>query len=222
MSDPQSMSGALLDLASRLDAMVVSDEQIERYEAERERDRRRERLTASGIDEHLPPEIVDAVVADELDRTHAVDLVRRWVAYQAGPRTQGSKPVFGLLGNMGRGKTVAAAWLIAAEGGRYMLAEDFCRLQSARFGDERAEYLRLLRLRTLVVDEVGTEESAERGQAMLHDIADRRLARRTLLLGNVTKSELRERLDARTTDRLRSCGVFHELAGESMRSGGGL
>jgi DNA replication protein DnaC len=43
--------------------------------------------------------------------------------------------------------------------------------------------------------------------------------RRTLLISNLSKAALLERLDERTVDRLRELGVIVELAGKSMRSG---
>lgn len=219
MGDVRELRPELRAVMGGLGAAIASDEQIAAYEAERELEQRRERVIASGVDEHLPPEMVEAVVRRKLRRTEALVTARDWVTYQRGEKAHGDRPVLALLGNIGRGKTVAAAWLLAAEGGAYIQAEDLCRLQSARFGPERAEYLRLLRLRTLVVDEVGTEEDAERAKATLHDVIDRRMARRTLLLGNVDAKGLRARMDPRTVDRINVCGVLRELAGSSMRGG---
>lgn len=203
------------------DFPVASDADLAAYERERELDRRRDRLDASGILEHLPSTVAARVARATLDPTQALDVARRWRVYQAGDRASGSKPLLALLGPMGCGKTVAAADLLAAEGGRYVQAEDLCRLHSARFGAERAEYLRTVRLGVLVVDEVGTEEDADRSRAMLHELVDRRLGRMTLVLGNVTRPALASRLDPRTLDRMRECAVVRELAGASMRQGAG-
>lgn len=199
------------------DFPVATEDDLAAYERERECDRRRERLDASGVSECLTSDALALVVADRLRPTRAVEAARRWLAYQASVRKAGSRPVLALFGGIGCGKTVAAASVLAAEGGRYVQAEDLCRLHAARFGSEAAEFRRLMRLGVLVVDELGTEESAERAAATLHEVVDRRQSKRTLLLGNLTKASFAERLDARTVDRLRVGGVVIDVSGGSLR-----
>jgi hypothetical protein len=193
---------------------TVSDAEVLAYERGRERDRRLERMRDAGVLDVLPPAMVAAVAHDRLEPTSALDLVRRWAAYQA---TKGDRPVLALLGDMGRGKTCSSAWLLAAEGGLYVKAGELARLHAAQWGDEVARYERLARAGVLVVDEFGTEKDS---RSALFDIIDRRQGRRmTLLLGNLSREDFKARVDPRTWDRLRTCAVVTEVQGESMRKG---
>ncbi len=231
----ESLEDVLRSAAERGVTPWVSDEEVARYEAGRERQRRAERIRDSGIAEHLTEEMLDAVARDALDATEALEWTRRWVAYQRGEeRKRGPRPILTLIGERGRGKTIAAAWLLASEGGRYVHAEELCRLHAARFGPEREECARILRTGVLVVDELGTEEDRARAAAMLYDVVDRRQGRKlTLLLGNMTvrrptkdgepdlsaPAPLVERYDARTLDRMRQIAGVVELEGASLRRG---
>lgn len=207
---------ALEDLGARLLASV-SDEDVAAYDAERERERRLERMRDASVLDVLPPEVVALCAHDQLRASAALTHVRRWVAYQRGERKRGDKPILALIGDMGRGKTVAAAWLLASEGGRYVEAEDLSRMQSAKWGDDRDAYRRILSTGVLVVDELGTEGDA---RPSIHDVVNRRQGRRlTLLLGNLSKQALKDRLDPRTWDRMRTCAAVIEVHGESMRKG---
>lgn len=199
----------------------VSDEEVARYEAGRERERRVEALRDSGIADTLTPEMCRAVVDDSLEATVALDWVRRWTAYQRAPeQSRGPRPILALVGEPGLGKTVAAAWLVVHERARYIEADEVCRLASARWGAEAEAWQRVQRARVLVVDEVGTEADAGIARAAYRELINKRQGERlTLLLGNVSKADLRARLDPRTVDRMRERAIVIEVKGESMRRG---
>jgi DNA replication protein DnaC len=208
-----SMIAAIEELAERCLA-TVSDRELADYERERERDRRLERMRDAWVVDVLPPPMVGRIANDKLEPSAALDTVRRWAAYQA---SRGDKCVLALLGDMGRGKTIAAAWLLAAEGGLYIEAEELSRLHAAKWGDERVRFERICRAGVLVVDELGTEEDS---RAALRDVVNRRQGKRlTLLLGNLSREDFQKRLDPRTWDRLRTCAVIAEVQGDSMRRG---
>jgi DNA replication protein DnaC len=220
---PQSLEDALRRVLSGEVRPWASDEEVARYEAARARRERRARAEALGLDRMLADDALAAVVADTLEATEALDVVRRWVAYQAGLRARGACPILALLGGPGVGKTVAAAWLLLSEGGRYVTAGELARLSRADWGDERAAHDRLLASRVLVVDELGTEgeRAAAAATQAIHEVVDQRQSssRLTLLIGNIGRAELRQRYDARTIDRLRAVAKIVELSGESMRRG---
>lgn len=218
MADPE----PVIDITERLreltaSAPVASEAELAAYEARKAVEARAERLRWSGIDEHLPRDVRRRVVRDDLDATDALDAVRRWMAYQAGDRPKGPRHVLVLCGTVGRGKTVAAADLLATYGGRCVQESELCRLSLASFGDEAAEYQRVLRTGLLVVDEVGTFGDAKRSASTVHEVVDRRYRQRTLMLSNLSRTALAEHLDDRTRDRLRGHGFIVELTGESMR-----
>jgi hypothetical protein len=219
VDEPASLRSVLARISES--APWVSDEEVARYERGRRIDERTERLRLSGVLDVLPTSVAEAVARERLDATRALDVVRRWAAYQRGtPRPRDPRPVLVLMGDMGRGKTVAAASLLASESGRYVSAEELCRLHAARWGDDREIYQRLMRSGVLVVDEVGTEENPRIAQAAIHEVVDKRQGERlTLLLGNMDPAALQARLDARTWDRLRQLGTMVEVEGESLRRG---
>lgn len=200
----------------------VSDEEVARYEAERDHENRLRRLRDLGFEGRLPKAMVRALATDRLEPTAALDTVRRWVAYASGPQARGPRPILALIGAMGRGKTVAAAWLALSESARYVEAEELSRLSVARFGEERLAWERLCAARALIVDEVGTEDDRARARAAYRSLLNQRHDRLTLLCGNLNRAELRALLDERTVDRVREMGVVVELEGESMRRGDAL
>lgn len=202
-------------------ASWVSDEQVAEYERTRERQRRTDRLLDSGVAEVLTPEMVEALVSDTIDVTEALAWTKKWVAYQHAPsRAKGPRPMLALVGAMGRGKTVAGAWLVLHAGARYIEADEVCRLAAAKFGPEVEEWKRLQRARALVIDEVGTEENTGQAAAAYRVLLNRRQGEcLTLLLGNISRADLKARLDARTWNRMCERALVVELEGESMRRG---
>lgn len=217
---PHSLEELLRRIASDPGGHRVRDDDVARYEARRVRRERRERLTALGLDAVLSDEGRALAVDDSWASTAALERVRRWVAYQAGTRARGSRPIVVMLGPVGCGKTLAGAWLLMSQGGRYVSASELAALQVARWGAERERYAALLGSRVLVVDELGME-AGPGAVAAVHEVVDRRQSspRLTLFLGNVRREELARRYDARTIDRLRACASVIELEGESMRRG---
>lgn len=216
---PQTLEEAIGEAMAA--AAWVSDAEVAEYERDRERQRRFDRLWDSGVADVLTPEMVEALVSDTLTMTEALAWTRKWLAYQhAKTQPKGPRPMLALVGDMGRGKTVAAAWLVLHAGARYIEADEVCRIASAKFGPEVEEWRRLQRARALVIDEVGTEENPAQAAAAYRILLNRRQGERlTLLLGNITRADLKARLDARTWDRMRERALVVELEGDSMRRG---
>lgn len=152
--------------------------------------------------------------------TIAADLVLSWACKPVSDLTR-ITPALCIVGERGHGKTVGAAWLIADTDGRYAKAEDLVRLSRAQFGEERERWESLVSARWLVVDEIGAETSdLARVRAMLESLIDQRQSpiRRTLLLGNISRAEFRERLSDRAESRWSEVGYTIELkAGRDMR-----
>lgn len=216
----QRVARTLAEVMERGRELAASDDEVRRYQLELERNERRNRIINSGIADVLTPQVIDAVVMDRLQSTDSLEVVRQWRVYQRTPGIERSVPICAVIGTMGLGKTVAAAWLLSREGGRYIEAEELCKLHSAKWGEERALYQRVLSTGVLVVDELGTESDHRVAMAALHDVVNKRQGKTaTLLLGNLDIDELQRRYDARTIDRLREASRVIEVAGESMRRG---
>lgn len=185
----------------------------------REAARARDRALAYVSEIPVPRDLLDAIVDDALAKTPAIEAVRRW-------DEERGKPVLVLLGGVGSGKTVAAAWWtskLAREQLRatYTKMRDLANLYRAGFGDDAKAFDKLIACGALIIDELTTERDVDLGRAALNEVIDERAAKQlpTLLLANRTKKELAERYDARTIDRLRACAVAVTLADRSMRRG---
>ena len=158
----------------------------------------------------------------------AMEAVRSWVA-ASEPR-----PLLVLAGGTGTGKTVAAAWALARIGGEYVRAVDLAR-RSEPYRNE-AEILRPASSELLVLDDLGTEASSDRGRdrrfmPALYDVIDQRqgvmrrgtrwVPRRTLITTNLTKKQFREQYpDERILSRLAQCCTWVSLDGVDMRRKG--
>lgn len=203
-------------------------------------DERRERLRASGIADGavLGPGDVERVTTGKgLEPKPALQLVRGWVEARV------RRPWLIAVGGTGIGKTVAAAWLLTrSPGARYLAMSELVRMHApltralapTTLDEAEARLRRVALAPVLVVDEIA-RDAGER-EAM-HWLVEHRQGlgdALTLVLGNVSAADLRERLagrgdprwryDPRTASRLkalvhrdvRGSGI-HELGGADMR-----
>lgn len=208
--------------------LLEPDSEWEREQAERQERARQQALQATenrirqaiaGLP--IVEEMTAAIVADTIGATPAVSTVQRWRGAQG-------KSTLLLLGGVGCGKTVAAAWAIAHEvrhnryhSAQYAKMRDAANLFRAGFGEDLKAFEKMLECGLLVIDELTTERDADLGRACLHEIIDWRGSKGapTLLLANRTKAEIAKHYDPRTIDRLRECAAVVELVGKSMRKG---
>jgi hypothetical protein len=161
-----------------------------------------ERRTVSGW------RFIDALPLTTADRALLRDgkLDPAFKSMQATERWLASNvPLLGLCGPVGRGKTLAGVWVAAKASGAYVGAREAERIFGARYGDDRAEYLRLRGARVLVLDDLGRERDvAGMGEALLDLVDYRRGTERTLLISNFSADQLRERYpDPRLWSRLK-------------------
>lgn len=220
---------------------LLSDEEAlardQRSQREAGRELRLERIRKSGIGKHLGPGDASRIVRNELRETAALTLVRRW----ADPQRESARRWLLIAGTPGIGKSVAAGWMLANEGGRYLTMTDLVRMYSPilrglapQTQDEALERLEALaRVQTLVLDELGRDGlSQEVAREALHWLVEARQGAkrgRTLVLSNLSAADIRRRFndgtyDPRTESRLRPLlartkkgeGVF-ELQGRDMR-----
>jgi len=181
---------------------------------------RAQRLHRSGGRGAILPEDFDAICSDALTlNTHALQHVRGWHA----ARAQGDykwRTVLALVGDKGRGKTVAALWLLAQIGGTYATAADLCRWFHSGLPTERSKYDDAIAQRVLIVDDLGTEEKQHNPMGMLFGLVNARAGIRegwTVLTANLTEPEFNARYDERTRDRIRHMGALVMVEGEDLR-----
>lgn len=177
-------------------------------------ERHRTALAEAGF----PRRAIDcAVAADE--GVPAIRRVRNWDA-----RTESTLV---LSGPKGCGKTVAAAWWAMQQRPVPVFVRATTFAASSRY--ERDERDRWLRAPSLVLDDLGTEYLDAKGSFLvdLDELLDVFYGdyKPLLITTNCTMKVFQERVGARITDRLRECGLFYSLTGESLReippSGGG-
>lgn len=131
----------------------------------------------------------------------------------------GNEVLVVLTGNQGRGKTLAACYAIARQGGIYTRAP-----QWTRRGGVDVE--QAIAAPVLVIDQFGREHWGESHWTIsqLEDVIDTRsqsLSKWTFLVGNLTVEQFLERVkDTTIADRvIGGYGVFVEFGGESVRAG---
>lgn len=212
----KAIDGALQRVLERGLEHLVSDEEFRRWEARQGERDRRDRLEASAISQRLDERGMSAILTDQARDTKALRMVRAWVA--------SSRPALVLLGDPGRGKTVAAAWALARVAGRYVTEQQLCEMRKGEWRT-RKSYETHLCTELLVIDELGRERDADLALQVMLDVIDarQRLPRRTLLLGNAEKELLIERYDRASLDRLgldsdeAGIAIVRYLRGESLR-----
>lgn len=203
--------------AERAERERVEHERARAYRAELER-RQREAVVAT-----LPLTDDDRrrIVSDELDETHALRVVKRWLEVRASPWLV-------LLGGTGTGKTVAACYAAARECGTYISATRLRPLLTRAVWD--GEEMPREALSSLVVlDDIGAEREADadKFRAVLCELLNARQGMRTrmIITSNLTRSRLGDAslYGERVVDRLNHCARVVELKGATMRGkGGGL
>jgi len=206
-------------LAADAPAVFQSDEERERERREQELHRRQERLSRSRP--ALPTEDIQALVDGRPGESAALDWVRRWHAYQRAHK-QPPRTFLALLGLTGRGKTYAGGWLLAEEGGYYVTADELRRKVTSPSYKDRDWLDLIVQGRCVVVDDVGTEFDAAGANAALFELVNRRLSMArgfTLLTGNLTETEFRERYDERTVRRIEHQGALVTVEGTDLRRG---
>lgn len=158
-----------------------------------------------------------AILGERLVATVALEAVRGLLA--AHRRNPSGPNMLVLLGGTGTGKTVAASWALYELGGSYVVPNQL--YDRLRPGKDR-EHMAPVEGRVVVLDDLGTEQDTRFPAALFQLVNDRqRHGLLTILTGNLTREQLRERYDARVIERLNHCGRVAELGGDSLRSKAG-
>lgn len=186
---------------------------------------REDRLRESGIEFVITSDDFDAIAKGEtrID-THALKTVRRWHASrdELGNSVNGRRAatMFAFVGLTGRGKTVAAAWLLSRLGGAYVTAEKHRRLFTSTRPQDAVELDTLMRKRVVVLDDVGTElNTFDTAAPALYEFINRRNHRSmwTLITANLAKEEFMSRYGERTVRRIEHHGEIMVVTGEDLR-----
>ena len=195
---------------------------VDRAEVER-RERialREQRLHDAHI--AITPEDSVAIQHDRLDDTAALRIARKWLSVARGTAAaKDGRPMrfLALLGLPSRGKTVAAAWLLAEVGGLYVSAPELGRMRASSHWRDQEAFRSYYASRLVIVDDIGAESSPLE-EALFDLVNARQVARAmTILTGNITRQQFEERYGERTTRRIEHQGVIAEVGGPDLRRG---
>lgn len=223
MSDPERFDGAalrarFLELART--APSVDDEVSERRAVQ---EWRLKRIKESGC--CITEEDRRNIVRDTLKPTAALSVVRKWSDAIMRPQASETPPTafLVLIGERGRGKTVAGAWAVANHViGAYVSGPELTELQvRAKFDSRAAETLVQLRAAGLLVlddlcrDQHPAKEEQDAVFKLLHP--RQRAGYHTIVTTNYDLDVLRERLGDYVGDRLEHAGLHVRLTGPNLR-----
>jgi DNA replication protein DnaC len=197
------------DKARRYESLMCELREVEQHERELASiERMHERARASGLGERTRE------AAAEPKDTPALLATRQWL--------ESGKVWLLLAGDVGTGKSVAAAWALleVARAGQtvaFRRAAEVARLSGFDAGAE--ELARLKRVGLLVLDDLGTECATGWGTSILHELLDTRHESklRTIVTSNLKRADARARLGDRLADRVQQDGRVVWLEGKSMR-----
>ncbi len=221
-------------LAIAEDAMqyAISAEEAEALRARDAREARRGRLARSKP--AVLPEDIESIIDGDLAPTPALEWVQRLRRYQLRRREKakaGGDAPFGrplnmlaLCGDTGRGKTLAAAWLLAEEGGYYATADELRRKVTSPGWKDRDWFDGFCAGGCVIVDDIGTEMDPAGANLALFEVVNRRASLAgayTLLTTNLTEAEFRARYDLRTVRRIEHAGAIVTVGGNDLRRRGG-
>jgi DNA replication protein DnaC len=204
----------------RTPEQVAADEallaEFEAESARQDEQERRSKLRAkiAGLGMPITASDVELLVEDKLQDTKCLQSVRAWLG---AART---KPWLVLSGTVGRGKTMAAAWVLTKHNGLYVGARELERVFAARYGDEVEGQRTYTDCGGLVIDDVGRERDADGMSAALLDLVDYRRGQRqsTILITNFSRKQFSERYpDERLQSRLSECALWIADAGPDLR-----
>lgn len=194
---------------------LLLEAEVERARLDRRRRDAAGRLEAAGV----PLEAL--VAAGKPRKTAAIEAVDAWIY----GLTTGGRPFLVLLGGVGTGKTVAAAYalrlLVAADGrgrsGLFLRAVEACRV--GMFGDDAARVSTWRSAGVLVVDDLGFEVRSSTWAANFDDLLDARTSSKapTVITSNLTVEGFRERYGERVADRLSARAKVVGLGVGSLR-----
>lgn len=229
MSEPKRITRADIEgLIKQAELFAMDPEEIQRREDYRRREeireaRKRREEILSELHIPLDDDGRRRVIRGDLRETRALLAVRAALALARPTRfvllTGGSDSAK----SVGTGKTTAAAHaLVAMGGGLYVEAAEIATLAGS-FRWEDRERLRLAReVECLVVDEIGLEASSAARTARdsaLFDVINRRQSKPkiTVLISNLTTSDVIRQLDERVRSRMRQSLVIVDCTGDDMR-----
>lgn len=229
MRQPDALVGVLADAMRKLSQGPTAEERAELASHGREAELRQlaqrradERKARAACVEHLPITDADreAIADGTLEPTLALRAVQRWLEVKPSPWLV-------LIGGTGTGKTVAAAYAMAAAASRFQssayISATRLRPMLTRAVWDGDEMPREATAGLVVLDDLGAEKETdpEKFRAALCELLNTRqsMRTRTIITSNLTRQRLGDPsvYGARVVDRLNHLAQVVELRGDTMR-----
>ncbi len=200
---------------------TAADDDLGERRAQQERRRQ-------GLDYAKPcitAEDTRAIIRGELKPTTALRTTQSWIESVVRPAPGAPPPpaFLVLVGDQGRGKTVACAWVAANELCRFVTGPELTQLHvQEKYGDRRASEA-LLQVRAaglLILDDLCRENHPPREEAdAMFNLAHARQKQgyHTLVTTNHGLDVLRDRLGVFVSERLTNAGLIVKLVGDNLR-----
>lgn len=161
----------------------------------------------------LPESDYNRLVLDNLVETAPYLAVQRWQKQ----RSEETFPptILVLLGSTGKGKTLAALWLLRRMPGRYITAEQLRQIARGDTFADRDEFRAVQASSVLIIDDVGTEADDARAVSALYEMLNMRQGGRrwTVVTSNLRWPAFQKRYGERTVRRLRRVGLVVDVSG---------
>jgi DNA replication protein DnaC len=192
------------------------------------RERREVRATrlAAMRDAITEADFAAIVAEDERDKTHALRWARGWLRTLTGevrPKDGVRRNFLVLIGEKGRGKTVAAGWVLAELGGLYVSMPDLLEVADPKNWQGRDAWERYRVARTLIVDDVGTEDEKAYPPEVVAGVIWRLVNARqggrhyTVFTTNLAEAQFLALCGERGGDRIQHQGVIATVKGQDLR-----
>jgi hypothetical protein len=201
-------SDAFAARCERRDHVMCPRRQL--VELKREQAAHRRIRRAEHVEDGVPENVLVAVWDRSPIETEAIKALRQALE---------GRTIVVLSGGVGCGKTCAAGWWLTQSRGDWISASELATLSP--FDEASRERMHSPRL---VIDDLGAEYLDAKGflASMLDSLWDYRYSHRlpTVVTTNLSLKQFQARYSERIKDRLRECGDFVEVSGESMRRSG--
>lgn len=123
-----------------------------------------------------------------------------------------------LFGGVGSGKSAAAAWTLAGKGSAgFVRAAKLARISKFEDGGEWED---ALRVRWLVIDDLGTESVSDYWFERVNELLDSRYGDRlrTVITSNLSKEEIKTKYGDRIASRIRDDGMVVGCGSDDLRA----
>ena len=202
-----------MDLSGITIAEPVSNEEIEKWEkAQEERQKEQFFITTSNVGKRYKDKTLNDFIADTDEKKEILEKVKQYI----NDVNDGKDRTLWLCGATGTGKTLLGSCICRETGGVYCKTYDIKDDLLENHFNRKSVFKKYTNYRSLVIDEVGrVEQEKDFMFQLLNERYENEVS--TVLITNLSKGELKERLGLPLYDRFVSNCVSLTFKGDSHR-----